>query len=52
MSAIMCERDKAENMERPQNLADFLLNSLVGLDLQFERNQSLTPEEGLFDEEE
>jgi hypothetical protein len=49
----MCERDKAENMERPQNLADFLLNSpLAGLDLQLERNQSLTPEEGLFDEEE
>jgi hypothetical protein len=49
----MCERDKAEYMGRPQNLADFLSNSpLAGLDLQFERDQSLTPEEGLFDEEE
>ena len=42
--------DKLRGNRKTQNLSDFLLSSpLAGLDLDFEREQSLTPDGGLFD---
>jgi prevent-host-death family protein len=44
--------DKLRGKRKAQNLSDFLLHSpLAGLDIDFERDRSLTPEGGLFDEE-
>ena len=44
--------DKLCGKPKAQNLSEFLLNSpLAGLDIDFERDQSPTPEGGLFDDE-
>lgn len=44
--------DRLRSKQKVQNLADFLLNSpLAGLEIEFEREQSLTREDGLFDGE-
>jgi prevent-host-death family protein len=43
--------DKLRGKRKSQNLSDFLLSSpLAGLDIDFERDQSLTREGGLFDD--
>lgn len=43
--------EKLSSKPRTQNLSDFLLHSpLAGLDMEFEREQSLTSEGGLFDD--
>lgn len=44
--------DKLRGKRKTHNLSDFLLSSpLAGLDIDFEREQSLTREGGLFDPE-
>ena len=44
--------DKLRGKRKTHNLPDFLLSSpLAGLDIDFEREQSLTREGGLFDHE-
>jgi antitoxin Phd len=44
--------EKLRGQRKTQNLPDFLLNSpLAGLDIDFERDQSLTREGGVFDDE-
>jgi prevent-host-death family protein len=53
--AVVISRAEYEKFcmnKRPDNLADFLLNSpLAGLDLEFERDQSLTREDSIFEDE-
>jgi prevent-host-death family protein len=46
------EYDKLRGRKQPTNLADFFLNSpLAGLDIEFERDRSLTRQKGIFDDE-
>lgn len=44
--------EKLRSKNRPKNLSDFFLNSpLAGLDIEFERDRSLTREKGIFDDD-